>query len=195
MRRIDVAGFEQKFCADIDPWDYRHSKFERQKRGALIKACGCGKRGRALELGCAIGETTRQLAPLCLSLTALDASSTALVEARRRNDDLPQVNFFHATLPQRMPPGPFDLIVASEIAYYLTSHALEKLARKLIRALAPGGRIVVLHHRRLFSDAAQYSAAAHQKLCRALRKSMCQRLRAAYPHFDIAAFEKRLRCA
>ena len=193
MRRIDVAGFEQKFRADIDPWNYRQSPFERIKRKLLLRACGCAKRGRGLELGCANGETTRFLAPLCLTLTALDGSSTALVEARRRAGSSGRVKFLHAILPQQMPAGPFDLIVASEIAYYLTAHALERLAKSVIRALAPGGRIVVLHHRRLFSDAAQNSAIAHERLCHLLQSSMHSTRHAAYPQFNIVSFEKRLR--
>ena len=83
MKAIDLAGFEGKFRENIDPWDYTNSGFEHFKRTVLLRACGHGKRGRALELGCAIGETTRYLAPLCLRLVALDGSLTALAEARR----------------------------------------------------------------------------------------------------------------
>lgn len=192
MRRIDVAGFEQKFRKDIDPWNYQHSQFERNKRRLLMAACGCVKRGRGLELGCANGETTRRLAPLCLTLLALDGSPTVLAEARRRAGIKGHVKFVQAILPEQTPSGPFDLIVASEIAYYLAPHALQRLARRLVRALAPGGRVVLLHHRRLFGDAAQYSAGAHQTLCRFFRKNMRSVRRASYPQFDLAAFEKRL---
>ena len=59
MKAIDVAGFEGKFRENIDPWDYTNSRFEHFKRNVLLRACGHGKHGRALELGCAIGETTR----------------------------------------------------------------------------------------------------------------------------------------
>jgi SAM-dependent methyltransferase len=195
MRRIDAAGFEQKFLADIDPWDYRHSSFEHKKRKLLVKACGHAKRGRGLEIGCANGETTCCLAPLCLTLTALDGSPTALAEARRRVSDKGRVRFVRAILPDQMPAGPFDLIVASEIAYYLPPHALRKLSRSFAHALAPGGRIVVLHHRRLFSDAAQYPALAHKNLCHLLRRSMQPVHSSSYLKFDLAVFEKRLRNA
>ena len=84
MKAIDVAGFERKFRENIDPWDYTNSQFEHFKRDVLLRACGHGKHGRALELGCAIGETTRSLAPLCLRLVALDGSTTAIAEAKRR---------------------------------------------------------------------------------------------------------------
>ena len=84
MRAIDVAGFERKFRENIDPWDYTNSGFEHFKRTVLLRACGHGKHGRALELGCAIGETTRYLAPLCLRLVALDGSANSHWPRRRR---------------------------------------------------------------------------------------------------------------
>jgi hypothetical protein len=49
MKAITVEGFEQKFRHNIDPWDYRHSQFERQKREVLLRACGHRKHGRGLE--------------------------------------------------------------------------------------------------------------------------------------------------
>jgi SAM-dependent methyltransferase len=127
MRAIDVAGFERKFRENIDPWNYTNSGFEHFKRNVLLRACGRGKHGRALELGCAIGETTRYLAPVCLRLVALDGSPTALAEARRRVHSA-HVRFVQARLPGEMPHGPFDLIVVSEIAYYLSVHELAHLA-------------------------------------------------------------------
>src|ERR1051326_1512805 len=66
MRAIDAAGFERKFRKTIDPWNYASSRFERYKRGVLLRACGPSRRGRVLELGCAIGETTRSLARMSL---------------------------------------------------------------------------------------------------------------------------------
>lgn len=193
MPQIDVAGFELKFRGNIDPWNYRHSRFERQKRKILIQACGCAKRGRGLELACANGETTRELSRLCLKLTAIDGSPTALAEAQRRNGDIQGLKFVRASLPDEMPRGSFDLIVVSEIAYYLNANDLRRLARSLPDALTPGGRVVVLHHRRRFPDAAQHSGRAHQMLCTLLRRSLRPVLRSSYAQFDVAAFEKKLR--
>jgi SAM-dependent methyltransferase len=163
MRPIDVAGFERKFSENIDPWDYTNSRFEHFKRNILLRACGHGKHGRALELGCAIGETTRYLAPLCLRLVALDGSPTAIAEAKRRVRSA-HVRFVQATLPGEMPRGLFDLIVVSEIAYYLSVHELVLLGKRLAAAVAHRGKIVLLHHRRHFHDAAQLPVLAHLRL-------------------------------
>lgn len=191
MRPIDVRGFEQKFRENIDPWNYAHSAFERFKRTILLRACGHYMHGRGLEIGCAIGETTRHLARICRSLVALDGSATALNEARKRLGVNNNVRFLNATVPEQMPRGPFDLIVISEIAYYLPQHKLANLGRKAIRALAPHGLIVVLHHRRSFEDAAQLPQLAHQRLHRQLNKTLRIIFAAGYLHFDVATFKKR----
>jgi SAM-dependent methyltransferase len=189
MKPIDVAGFERKFRENIDPWDYTNSKFEDFKRKVLLQACGHNKHGRVLELGCAIGETTRVLAPLALRLQAVDGSLTAITEARRRVR-CAHVRFIQATLPGQMPAGPFDLIVVSEIAYYLSASDLTVLGKRLATAAAHRGRIVLLHHRRHFHDAAQSPELAHNRL----RTQICRFARIVfqkkYPRFDVVALRK-----
>lgn len=163
MKPIDPAGFEAKFQADIDPWNYRASRFEAAKQRVLLRCCGDRCFGRALELACAIGVTSSALAPRCLRLLAVDSSPTAIEHARSRRQT-PRLTFQAAELPAAMPRGPFDLIVMSELAYYLAPQALRRLMHAIGRALAPGGRLVVLHHLTPFGDAAQLPALAQ---CRA----------------------------
>lgn len=157
---IDPRGFEAKFRQNIDPWNYARSPFEAFKRARLLQACGPGPFGRALELACANGLVTEALAPRCLRLTAVDAAPTALREAARRLVDQRHVRFALAVLPDEMPRGPFDLIVVSEILYYLRPKDLRRLVSRLEKALAPGGRIVLLHHLTDFEDAAVRPRAA-----------------------------------
>ena len=169
---IDPAGFEAKFRADIDPWNYAASPFEAWKRRVLLHACGDRVHGRALELAFAIGETTRALAPRCLRLLAIDSSPTALAEAARRTAASPNVTLRCAILPRDMPRGPFDLIVASEILYYLRPNDLRTMVSQLHGALAPGGRVVVLHHLKDFGDSAIRPRLAQALALRALRRRM-----------------------
>ena len=190
MRAIDIAGFELKFQHNIDPWNYTASRFEHFKRDVLLRACGCRTYGRGLELACAIGETTRYLAHRCIRLLAVDSSRTALCEAERRLRHCRHVTLRQARLPDQTPHGPFDLIVASEIVYYIAPHHLYDLLRKLDLALASGGRIVVLDHCRPFGDAAQLPALAHRRVRQQLQKSMPIVFHERQSRFDVVAFEK-----
>jgi hypothetical protein len=66
-------------------------------------------------------------------------------------------------VPRDLPAGPFDLVVASEILYYLEPAELREALDWLPGALAPGGRTVVVHWSGVAHDAphtaAQVSAA------------------------------------
>ena len=46
-----------------------------------------------------------------------------------------------------MPEGPFDLVVASEILYYLDDHAVARTLAALEDTMAAGGRLVAVHWR------------------------------------------------
>lgn len=192
MRRnvIDPDGFEAKFRDAIDPWDYTTSSFEAFKRRVLLRACGTRPYGRGLELACAIGETTRVLAPRCLRLLALDASPTALEEAARRTGGHANVILRCAQLPEGMPRGPFDLIVASEILYYLKPNALAALTAGMHSALAAGGRIVIVHHIRDFDDAAIRPSVAQAYAFRTLKSRMGLVFLHRTGRFQAAAFVK-----
>ena len=52
------------------------------------------------------------------------------------------------TLPEEMPGGPFDLIVASEILYYYTREEMLATLRSFERELARGGVLLAVHWRR-----------------------------------------------
>lgn len=190
---IDPAGFEARFRQDIDPWNYATSPFEAHKRSILLRACGARLYGNGLELACAIGETTRVLAPRCLRLLALDASPTALAEAHRRIGGRRNVSFMLARLPREMPRGPFDLIVVSEILYYLKLNDLRLLLLRLERALAPGGRLVILHHLRDFHDAAIRPRMAQDYAIRAMHRHMALVCLHRTGRFQAAAFVRGVR--
>lgn len=190
MKPISAEGFEQRFRDNIDPWNYTTSRFEAFKRDVLLRACGCRTYGRGLELACAIGETTRHLAPRCLRLLATDSSRTALAEATRRNAASDGVTFREGLLPRDTPRGPFDLIVVSEIAYYLRKRALDELLIRLFEAAAPGGRIVFLHHLRRFNDAAQLPSLAQARIVSTFKRWTQYSFHERHAQFDAVAFRK-----
>ncbi|KQQ81119.1 methyltransferase domain-containing protein [Aureimonas sp. Leaf324] len=189
-KAIDLDGFEAKFRALGDPWDYRTSRFEAVKRAVLIRACGAAKLGRGLEVACAIGETSRALATRCLTLVATDGAPTALATARELTPGHARIDYRHAVLPAGVPAGPFDLVVVSEIAYYLSPGDLDRLAARLADALAPGGRIVVLHHVVAFDDTAQPPALAQGRLCRRLAGRLANVGARRHGRYAVAVFRR-----
>jgi SAM-dependent methyltransferase len=190
VKPINPEGFEQRFRDNIDPWDYTSSRFEAFKRAVLLRACGCRTYGRGLELGCAIGETTRRLAPRCLRLLSIDSSPAALAEAVRRNAATSWVTFRRCLLPREIPRGPFDLIVVSEIAYYLPRCVLDDFLRRIFEAAAPAGRIVFLHHLTRFADAAVVPHLAHSRIVSTFNRWTQPAFHQRHARFDAVAFTK-----
>ena len=90
----------------------------------------------ALEVGCSIGVLTRLLASRCDAVLAIDAARTPLVEAKRRCADLPGVRFEQMFVPEQWPNGVFDLILLSEVVYYLSREDVDRLAAR-VNVLGP----------------------------------------------------------
>lgn len=140
-RRIDPDWFEGLYQSRPDPWSFATSSYEAAKYARTLAALGPPERrfARALEAGCSIGVFTELLAPRCDELVAIDASSTAVARASERLRGVPHVRVLRRTLPEELPPGPFDLIVCSEILYYWSADLLRELLAALESTLVPGG--------------------------------------------------------
>jgi Nodulation protein S (NodS) len=141
------VNFEERYRSDPDPWGYLSSAYERAKYAATLSACGPGPFASALELGSSIGVFSAQLAPRARSLATIDGAPTAVTAARRRLEPFPQVRALLGTIPDDVPDGPFDLVVASEILYYLSFVDVERTLTRLHDVMLPGARLVAVHWR------------------------------------------------
>lgn len=142
---ITPAWFDALYAADGDPWGFRSSDYEREKYAATLAALTRPRYAQALEVGCSIGVFTGLLAPRCARLLAIDGSARALAAARAANDALPHVAFEQRTVPDAFPPGRFDLIVLSEVLYYLAPADLDRVATQCGEALSGGGEMLLCH--------------------------------------------------
>ena len=137
--------FDALYAADPDPWKFETSPYEDAKYAATIAALGGRGFDRVLEVGCSIGVLTGRLAALTPSLIATDISSRALETAKARNAALSNVSFAERGLPSDLPAGPFDLIVLSEVLYYLSPQDLAVGVDAVLDRLAPDGEALLVH--------------------------------------------------
>jgi SAM-dependent methyltransferase len=145
--RITAADFEARYRREGDPWGYESSRYEHEKYAATLKACGDGPFACALELGGSIGVFSRLLAPRCRSLVTIDGSQTAVAVARRRLAGRAGLTAVAGRIPPEIPRRDYDLVVASEILYYLSPSELDDTLEVIRQRLVTGGRLVAVHWR------------------------------------------------
>ena len=145
--RLEAGFFDDLYAADPDPWGFATSPYEAGKYARTLAALEGRRFGRALEVGCSIGVFTRMLAPACDELLGIDVSGRALGLARERLGDLPHVRVERRGLPEEMPSGPWELVVCSEVLYYLTPADLDEALDAIERELAPGAMLLAVHWR------------------------------------------------
>lgn len=165
----DAEGvFDAVHAGNDDPWQYTTSWYEHRKRALTLAALPGRNYEAGLELGCSIGTLSADLAQRCASFLAVDASNAALVHADRRLAHLPGAATRRLTAPREWPEGRFDLIVVSEVGYYLAPDELAGLLTRIETALLPGGTLVLCHWRHPISgwelDGDAVHAAARRRL-------------------------------
>jgi SAM-dependent methyltransferase len=144
-RSRDAAYFEALYEADPDPWRFTTSAYEAAKYSETAAAIADRRYRSALEVGCSIGVLSRRIAPLCEAFLGLDIVEAPLVEARARCRDLPQARFERMAVPEDWPAGRFDLILLSEVLYFLGPEDIAATAAHVRRSLLPGGRVLLVN--------------------------------------------------
>lgn len=168
MPSYDPDTFEQLFAQSDDPWGFRSRWYEERKR-ALTLACLPRPRFRsAFEPGCANGELAAALAPRCDRLLVSDGAAAAVALARERLGGLPQASVIQGWMPQDWPEGRFDLVVISELGYYLAPDALAGLVARVRASLDDAGVVVACHWRHPIAGCALDGDAVHAAIAAGL---------------------------
>lgn len=160
--------FDALFDSSDDPWQFKKRWYEARKRALTLACLPRARYESGYEPGCANGELSAALAERCDRLLISDGAAAAVSLAQRRVADLPHVAAVQAWVPDEWPSPRFDLIVISELAYYLDAQALDALAAKARTSLQPGGDIVACHWRYPIEGCRWGGDAVHAVLSRAL---------------------------
>ena len=141
------AVFERLYADDPDPWQFETSDYEQAKYADTLAQLDGRRFDSGLELGCSIGVMTRALSGRCERLLAVDLAEAALTRARERCADLVQVSFRRAVLPGEWDWAgqSFDLILVSELLYFLSPDDIADLARRCIAQARLGGVVLLVN--------------------------------------------------
>jgi LmbE family N-acetylglucosaminyl deacetylase/SAM-dependent methyltransferase len=150
----DTSYFSGLYERHEDPWGFDVRWYERRKRDVLLSALPRERFARVLEIGCATGALTERLAERAEAVVGIDAVDAAVTRSRARLGDNPHIDVRQMTIPRDWPEGAFDLVVLSEIGYYLTDDALSETLDRIEASLSDDGILVACHWRHPIAEAA-----------------------------------------
>jgi len=156
--------FDAMYQAATDPWGFEDRWYERRKYAISLALLPDDRYRSAFEPGCSIGVLTRLLGRRCDRLLSCDGAEAAVRAAAQRTRDLPQVLVERRQIPRQWPGGRFDLVVFSEILYYLGDGDLDQVLSCGVGALQPGGTLLAVHWRHPVADYPRSGDDVHQAL-------------------------------
>ena len=161
---LPATYFAAMYAGAEDPWGFRSRWYEQRKREVTLAALTRPRYRRAFEPGCSIGVLTAALADRCDEVVAADVNECAVSTARSELARHGHVRVERLSVPQEWPDGMFDLVVISEVAYYLARPELEQLLDCAVGSLAPRGTLLACHWRHPVPDYPATGDDVHQRL-------------------------------
>ena len=168
MSAHSLQAFDALYRKSADPWATETRWYERRKR-ALVLACLPHRHyGSAYEPGCGNGILTEALAGRCDDILASDGSDLAVVTATRRVAAIDHVNVERHVLPDDWPLQTFDLVILSELVYFLDAAAIEAMGQLVCRSLTDGGVVLACNWRAPIAGYGHSGDEAHRMLAHAI---------------------------
>lgn len=161
---LPSSYFDRMYADAADPWELASRWYEERKYALTVAALPQRRYRRAFEPGCSVGVLSSLLAIRCDELLATDVTAAALRATRERLESAPGIGIVTViewALGSPWPPGCFDLVVLSEVGYYLDAAAWRSALAEAVTALEPGGTLVCVHWRHPVADYPQTGDQVH----------------------------------
>jgi trans-aconitate methyltransferase len=185
---LPPSYFNRMYEHDDDPWGFADRWYEERKRAITLAALPDRRYRTAFEPGCSVGVLTADLARRCDFILAGEVADLALQQAKDRLSGQPHVQFRRIRLPDEWPSQEFELIVLSEILYYLDAGDLHETVSKAVGAVAPHGTLLSVHWRHAVSDYPQTGDAVQRAVEQGARTGLIQTVHHVEADFDLAVY-------
>jgi SAM-dependent methyltransferase len=140
-------ALERLHAENADPWGVETRWYERRKRELVLAMLPREAFERTLELGCSTGALAEALASRSRQVVAVDQSTSAVAAAQRRFQGVEHVEVLRLDVRTEWPSGTFDLVVVSEVGYFMSPGDLEHLVSQVAGSLAAEGVVLLCHWR------------------------------------------------
>ena len=162
------AGFDRLYRESPDPWGTTTRWYERRKRALLLASLPRARYESVYEAGCGTGHITAELSARATHVVASDASTRALAVARAAIGCADNVSLERHRLPDDWPDRAFDLIVLSEIVYFVDDDDCERIARAARASAGASGTVVACDWRLPIAGFGHDGEQAHRRFEKAL---------------------------
>lgn len=189
-KSLDANYFKQVYDANEDPWNFETSEYEAEKYKATLAALPRKNYENALEIGCSIGVLSKLLSERCGHLLSTDVSEKALEKAKERCRDLKNITFQKLSFPDEMPKENFDLIMISEVAYYLSPKDWEMATEKLYKIMKYEGHLVLVHWLPEVHDYPQTGDQVHDSFAELMKDQLKNVFKSRAENYRIDVWEK-----
>ncbi len=193
--------FDTLYNDNADPWQYQTRWYEKRKRDMCLAILPQSQYDNAIELGCGNGVLSELLAHRCQALLSIDGNHQAVQLAKERLAELPHTKVIQGVIPDRLltlknavieaypllngtpnMQAPFDLIVISEILYYLSPDDIDTVIAWTQQNLAIGGTLLFCHWRYAIDGFAMTGETVHQRLHHAFNTENNDKHQVAFTH-------------
>jgi len=161
---VDTRYFDELFQANEDPWSFRQRWYEQRKRALTLAALPRERYRSIYEPGCANGELSAELATRCDNLLCSDTATAAVALAKQRLQDVPHAEVRLGRLPADWPAQRFDMVVISELGYYLDRTDWLSLIDQARQSLTEDGQLLACHWRPAIDGCPQTAQQVHDLL-------------------------------
>ncbi|HEY9311725.1 SAM-dependent methyltransferase [Williamsia sp.] len=165
---FDNNYFHAMYRGSDDPWGFTTRWYEERKYHLTLAALPKRRYRNAFEAGCSIGVFTELLAHRCDKLLTVDLSARATsIAAERLEPFADRVEVQTRDFVADWPTGTFDLIVLSEVLYYLDPAQFDAVVEQSRQSLAEDGHLVAVHWRRKVEEYPTSGDRVHELLSQA----------------------------
>lgn len=189
-RSLSEKYFDDVYDANKDPWNFETSEYEKGKYAVTIAALPKPLYDNAFEIGCSIGVLSELLATRCTKLLAVDAVEEPLVKAREKLKKYLNVRVEKMMIPANFGNEMYDLILLSEVAYYLNDADLAILREKTLAHLKTGGQLLMVHWTPVVHDYPQTGDDVHAYFLVVENTQLKHLLHQRYDTYRLDLFEK-----
>ncbi len=145
MAKARRTHFERLYGRSIDPWNFQTSPYEREKYASTVDALDGRQYRNAVEVGCSIGVLSAMLAKRCDRFLGVELNAKAARLAQERLSYIKSAQVLVAEVPKSWPRDRYDLVVLSEVLYFLSADEIERVVSYIVRDLEPNGDCVLVN--------------------------------------------------